>query len=378
MRKRFTYRVLIKIFASLAGLMILSFLMWFVKPKTNLEVLILNKTVPTQHRYNHNALHWVLNKEKYSKSDNKLYQLDEDYYGFFPIDPANKRFDFKSLRIDDIEAISDSSDMVYYADTYGVYYDDWFVEQIKIDPEQKVYGGLNHNDYLLLKEMKNKNKTIITEFVLFESPTSDLIRTKTEELFGLKWEGWIGRYFHDLSLGNMPNWIIRMYENQNNKQWQFENSGTVLLHKYGKVVVMEEETHLSYPIPQIITGDDTANKYSIPDTVDYSYWFDIVSNTSDNEIFSKFVMHTNAKGDSILQSNRLSASFPAILRQQGDYNFYYFAGDFADNKISTNLSYFKGIKYISPLFYSDRVADRRKFFWKFYYPLMKNILRETR
>ncbi|MFP3860807.1 MAG: hypothetical protein ACLFUW_08290, partial [Bacteroidales bacterium] len=346
------------------------------KPTTNLDIFILDKTVPTTERYNHKALHWVLNKEKYSKSDNKLYKLDEDYYGFFPIDSENKKFDFKSLRTEDIERIVDKYDMVYYADLYGVYYDDWFASQIKVNPEQKIYGGLNNTDYLLLKEMKENNKTIITEFVLFESPTSDLMRKKTEELFGLEWEGWIGRYFSDLSLPNIPEWIVKLYEQQRKQKWPFENSGIVLLHKYGEIVVLEQNTHLNKSMPITVTNSETAAQYEIPDTVEYPFWFDIVSNTADNEILSEFLISTNSTGDSILQAYRIPQSFPAVIRYQGDYNFYYFAGDFADNIVNTKLSYMKGTEYISPLFYSKEPGDRKKFFWTFYYPLMKNILRD--
>lgn len=376
MSKKLIYRILLSVFGGLSGIIILSFLLWVVKPKTNLDIYILDKTVPTTERYNHKAFHWVLNKEKYSKSGNKLYKLDEDYYGFFPTDAENKKFDLKSIRTEDIERVVDEYDMVYYADVYGVYYDDWFASQIKVNPEQKVYGGVNNTDYLLLKEMKENNKTIITEFALFESPTSDLMRSKTEELFGLKWEGWIGRYFKDLSPGNTPEWIIQLYEQHSNKKWSFNNSGIVLLHKFGEVVVLEEDTHLHTPIPMITTNSDAAVQYEIPDTVEFSYWFDMVSNTADNKILSEFVLNTNSAGDSILQDYRIPQSFPAVLRHQGEYNFYYFAGDFADNTVSTKLSYLKGTEYISPLFYSNEPDNRQKFFWKFYYPFMKNILRD--
>jgi hypothetical protein len=364
------------------GVVLISLTIWVVKPKKPMSVFILNKTVPTKQRYDHRAINWVLKHEKYSKSNGKLYSLEKDYFGFFPLDAEEKKFDFKSLALQDIEIVADTSDLVYYADTYGVYYSDWYANHIKVNPQEKVYGGLNNNDYLLLKKMKEANKNIITEFVLLDKPTSELVREKTEDLFGLRWEGWVGRYFHSLdntSKENVPAWIVDLYKEQNNGKWPYHNAGIVLVHKYGKVLVLENNNHISHQYPVIQTNKEYASKYNLPDTVNYSFWFDIVSSDKGtNDTLSLFKLKTTSLGDSLLNANRLNSEFPAVLVHNKDYRFYYFAGDFADSNIEPWSAYFAGIQHAPFLFSSKRKYDRRRFFWEYYNPLMKTILKNMR
>ena len=377
------YRLLIRIITiSLLVLLITliaSLGIWMVKPKKHLKAFILNKTVPTKQRYDHRAVSWVLQHEKYVKSNDVFYKPDRDYFGFYPVDAEEKKFNFKSLALQDIELVSDTADLVYYADTYGVYYSDWYASNMKIDPKQKVYGGMNQNDYLLLKRMKERNKSIITEFVMLGNPTSALVRTKTEDLFGLKWHGWVGKYFEnlDLTTGNrLPDWIVNLYKSQNEGKWPFKKSGVILIHQYGKVLVLEQDNHLVSGLPEVYTEKDKAQEYNLPQSIHYPYWFDIVSSKPLNDTLSHFKLHTTSKGDSLLRAHRLNNTFPAVIQHKGDYTFYYFAGDFADSDVKMWNSYFAGIQGIHSFILSKETANKRNFFWKFYNPLMKNILKE--
>src|SRR6056297_1372970 len=124
--KRGIMRTLLIILSALVLTITVSLLIWVVKPSRTLEIFILDKTVPTLDRREHKSLHWVLNHQKYVKNDQSLYRLKEDYYGFFPIDPQQQKFDFRSLSIRDVDDVSDSVDLAYYVDTYGVYYNDWY------------------------------------------------------------------------------------------------------------------------------------------------------------------------------------------------------------------------------------------------------------
>ena len=62
--------------------------------------------------------------------------------------------------------------LVYFADTYGVFFNDWYRGIIKARKSRKLYGGLNNNDFLLIKEMKDRNKLIIMEYNSFDYPTA--------------------------------------------------------------------------------------------------------------------------------------------------------------------------------------------------------------
>lgn len=378
MRNPFTRVVLIAV-ASVVLLVFVAFMIWLFKPAKRLEVFILDKTVPTKERREHKSLHWVLNHHKYVDTNHDLYNLKEDYYGFFPINPEKEQFDFRSLSIRDVDDISDSVDLAYYADTYGVYYNDWYTKEGPVvSGQQKVYGGLNHNDYLLLKALKEKGKTIVTEFVLLDKSASGLVRKKTENLLHLRWQGWIGRYFPSLDTGACPGWIIKLHRSQNKGRWPYTGPGIVLVHKYGKVMVLDTKKHLNSPLPMIITGSELGERSKLPGRIEYPNWFDIVQTDSTSRVMANFHLPTSARGDSLLESHRLSPEFPAIIHHEGDYKFYYFAGDFSQNPVSTTTSYFAGIKAIDFLFYNpNNNNSSARFFWQYYIPLVEGIMKET-
>ena len=343
-----------------------------------MEVYILNKTVPTMERNEHKSFHWILNHEKYVKGNNDLYNLNKDYYGFFPLNTKSQEFDFRSIRIHEIDNIAHDYDMLYYADTYGVYYNEWYMQGDEdVKHTQKVYGGLNQNDYLLLKRMKELNKLIITEFNLYDAPTNGLIREKVESLFGLQWTGWTGKYFSSLDTANgsrFPKWIVNLYMEQNNNQWPFKNAGIVLIHKFGTVSILEQGTHLTQEIPFIISKQETIDRFSVPEQVHYSQWFDISFSTDQNNILANFKFHVNEKGDSILRSYNLKPIFPAVIEHTGDYTFYYFGGDFADNRINSKTAFFEGYHNCVSMFNGSNYNSTQKFYWSYYVPMMTKIL----
>lgn len=367
---------------SIVGVLLLilaiSWIMWLAKSNKSMEVYILNKTVPTVERTEHKAFHWILNHNKFVKSNGDLYNLNKDYYGFFPLNTKSQEFDFKSIRIHEIEDIVYEYDMLYYADTYGVYYNEWYKQgDSNVKHTQKVYGGLNQNDYLLLKRMKELNKLIITEFNLYDAPTNGLIREKVESLFGLQWSGWTGKYFSSLDTANasrFPKWIVNLYKEQNNNQWPFKNAGIVLIHKFGTVSVLEQGTHLTQEVPFIISKQETMDRFHVPEQVHYSQWFDITFSTERNNVLANFKFHVNEKGDSILRAYNLKPIFPAVIEHTGDYRFYYFGGDFAESNINSKTAFFEGYHNLVSILNGSNYNSNKKFYWSYYVPMMTKIL----
>jgi len=357
-----------------------SWLFWFFKAEKTIDVYILDKTVPSLERTEHKSFNWILNHNKYLKSTGDFYDINTDYYGFFPLNTKSQEFDFRSVRIHEIEDVANDYDMLYYADTYGVYYNEWYKQgSSEVKHTQKVYGGLNQNDYLLLKEMKNQKKLIITEFNLYNAPTNGLIREKVESLFNIKWTGWTGKYFSSLdttSGDGFPKWIANLYKEQNDNQWNFKNAGIVLIHKFGTVAILELETHLIDEIPIIIAKQDAVDRFDIPEQIYYSQWFDITNSNEQNDILANFKINVNTQGDSILRSYNLKPVFPAVIEHTGDYNFYYFGGDFAESDLSSGTAYFEGFHNIASLVKRDNYDNTSKFFWKFYVPMMTTILED--
>jgi hypothetical protein len=357
-----------------------SWLMWFLKDEKALNVYILDKTVPTFERTEHKSFNWILNHNRFTKPNGDLYDINNDYYGFFPLNSKTQEFDFKSIRIHEIEDVANSIDMLYYTDTYGVYYNEWYKKGTKdVKHTQKVYGGLNQNDYLLLKEMKERNKLIITEFNLYNAPTNGLIREKVENLFGLKWSGWTGKYFSNLdttSSKKFPRWIVNLYMEQNNNHWPFKNAGIVLIHKFGTIAVLEQETHLSEGIPFIIAKQTAQERFGVPEIVHYPQWFDVTFAENPNDVIANFKIHVNSSGDSILRHYNLKPIFPAVIEQRNDYQFYYFGGDFAENDINSKTAFFEGYHNLISVLSAENYKNTSKFYWKFYEPMMTTILND--
>jgi hypothetical protein len=312
------------------------------------------------------------------KPDGDLYDVDKDYYGFFPLNGKSQEFDFRSVRIHEIEKISNTYDMLYYADTYGVYYNEWYKKgNADVKHTQKVYGGLNQNDYLLLKEMKEQGKLIITEFNLYNAPTNGLIREKVENMFGLNWSGWTGKYFSSLdtaNANNFPKWIVNLYQEQNNNQWPYKNAGIVMVHKFGTIMILEQGTHLNKEIPFILAKQEAIERFGVPEMVHYPQWFDITFSGDKNNVLANFKIHVNASGDSLLRHYNLKPVFPAVIEHKNDYNFYYFGGDFAENTINSNTAYFEGYHNLVSLFNGSNYEKSNKFYWQFYLPMTTTIL----
>ena len=371
--------VIIVIFSVLILSLFTSWFIWYIKPYKSLKVYILDKTVPTTDRQEHKSFNWILNRDKYVRKDGNLYNVNDDYFGFFPKSNTNPEFDFKSIRIHEIEDYAINYDMCYYTDTYGVYYNEWY-RQNSFEEQHisnKVYGGLNQNDYLFLKEMKNHNKLIITEFNFYNAPTNSLVREKLEDLFGLKWSGWTGKHFASLDTvadKSFPKWIVRLYKEQNKDQWPFKNGGIVLIHKFGTIAILENNNHLTYEWPVIQSNSETVEKFGVKESIEYLNWFDITFTTDTNNILANFTFNVTEKGDSLLQSYNLQSVFPAVIEHTDDYLFYYFAGDFADNPVKLNSSYFTGYKEIASVLSGVQKNNPREFYWNYYYPLMSKIL----
>jgi len=359
-------------------------LAWYFTPKTKLVVAIIDKTVLDQDKQEHISLTWVLNNNRFTKTSTEHYHNGSDYYGFFPLE--NEKFRLKGLErfsSDQIKQLSTDADVVYFTDTYGIYKKEWYSQKQGTERSGLLYGGLSTQDVELLQDMKAKHKLIITEFNTIGSPTNADNRNKFENLFAMHWTGWSARYFYSLDSTidkELPRWLINDYKRDHGHQWPFHKSGVAFVSNDDRVVVLENGTHLTDPVPHIITAGYGQKKLSLPARMKYPFWFDVISpDLSVNHALSRFDISVNANGAAELKKYNIPATFPAIIMHNDkDYRFYYFSGDFCDNPVGITSSYFKGVTFFKWLLYNtDDPAERKSFFWNFYRPMMTNILEEN-
>lgn len=347
-------------------------------------VAIVDKTVLTTEGQEHVSLNWILLQEKYAKANNNLYDRSQDYFGFFP--GVNKNFELKGLERfspQQIEQLSDDADVAYVTDAYGIYKNEWYEKGDEKERSGIVYGGMSDQDIEFLEGMKKKHKLVLSEFNCLGSPTPTFIRLKFQELFGVSWTGWIGRYFDSFDTTvntELPKWLVRNFKKQHKGAWPFRKSGIAFVHSDDRVVILEKGIELVDEFPAIISNQEGQEDYHLPKKLNYTFWFDIVE--SDQNILhtiADFNINVTEQGMNILKKNRLPNSFPAIsLHNNDDYQFYYFSADFSDNPIELETAYMKFVPYLRKFLYNKRdPMDRKAFFWEIYQPLVTTILNKN-
>jgi hypothetical protein len=370
-----TLLIVVIILAVILALPVINLIRWSFQSKKPLDIIIVDKTVPTLEREHHKPFTWILTNQRFVKKENSAsYSYTKDYFGFFPQRPLReKKWDRNDYRLADVISLANKNDAIYFTDTYGVFFNDWFRGINKSRKSRKIYGGLNNTDFLLLKEMKDRNKLIIMEYNSFDYPTAEFESFRTQEKLGITFTGWTGKYFSslDTTLKDFPIWMTAMYRKEYKKPWTFTKAGIVIL-KEKDILVLEEGIHLKNSLPHIITGDNFAKKYGVISSVAFDQWFDIID-PQQNSVISKFKLETTSVGDTLLSNNGLSNEFPAVVQDPVAQRTYYFSGDFATYDVPFWTARFKGVDKLKAIFYSDKSDDTRRFFWLYYKPLINGI-----
>lgn len=350
---------------------------WFFKEKKPMNIVILDKTVHSLDRDNHRSLTWVLANSRFVKKDNnRKYLLRKDYYGFFPIKPLrSKQFRRNDFRLAELIDLAENNDMLYYADTYGVFFNDWYQGINRSRRSRKLYGGLNNNDYLLLAEMKKREKLVILEYNTFGYPTDPYERYRVEEQFGIQSTGWTGEYYASLDSINVPSWLVALYTKKNRERWDFKNPGIVLLKGENDIIVLEEGKHLTNAMPFVITPDEIATDFRLAPKVAYKGPFDVVDEM-DNRVISNFTLSTTPEGMDILDKHFLTNTFPAVISGMDNANYIYMCGDFATGKINPVTACFGSLNILTKFLYNEDENDPNRFFWLYYKPLLSGILND--
>jgi len=370
--------IVLIILALIIALPLINLIRWTFQEKRPMDIAIVDKTVPNLERLKHKSLVWILNNERFVKSEKKRsYSFRKDYYGFSPTRPLKERGSITNeYRLSDLIDLPEKVDALYITDTYGVFFNDWWAGINQSRRSRKLYGGLNNTDYLFVNEMKNRDKLVILENNTLDFPTTSFESYRTQEKLGIKYSGWSGRYFQKLDTlsKNFPIWMTAMYRKQYNEPWTFKKAGIVFLTEK-QIIVLEEGTHLKNPIPRILTNETNCSRFGVAPSVAYANCFEVIDPLQNN-VISSFSIETTDAGDALLQNFMLSNSFPAVTEDPVSQRTYYFAGDFATNKVRFCTSRLKGFHKLKEILYSDKTDDTRRFFWLYYKPLVNTIFTE--
>ncbi|HSP22287.1 MAG TPA: hypothetical protein VLQ20_08155 [Planococcus sp. (in: firmicutes)] len=331
------------------------FVIWQLGETKEEKIVILDKTVPTEDKREHRALSWVLKHLKYTS-----FKGEDDYFGFFPENEEK----VKSLPTD-----LKGTDIIYLADTYGVYDDD----------EKLIYGGLAMDEWAgIKKQVLDEPTTLVMEFNTFASPTKNDVKEDVASFLHLQTSGWTGRAFMDLDRENeeLTESLIQLYE-ANGETWAFQGKGFVLVNEEkGKVLVLSEENgDLNNPEMLLEFTERGAALTGLKKSTAYTYWFDITIPEEKNDILANYRWDLSASGKEMLAAESVPLSFPAVLaRTVESSNLVYFAGDFADTAKVSSVYRYTGFAKMRAWLTPSALYPEEAFFWKTYVPLLKNIL----
>ncbi|GAE31833.1 hypothetical protein [Halalkalibacter hemicellulosilyticus] len=268
---------------SVAVIFLIPFVLWHFEESDDLNIAIIDKTVPDESYREHHGLTWLLNHWRVTE---ERLSYSEDYQGFLP-NEKEESYDIQPLLTD-----YDGIDLIYLADTYGVYEEDlpWVnVDEREGSRSNLIYGGLEveewYNIYTRLTD--GTRSTLVAEFNTFASPTNTEVRSSVSNFLEIEWSGWVGRYFDELDPDlneEIPQWILDEYPN-----WDYEGAGFVLVNDFNyDLVVLLEEEHVEQGGIRLQYTERGQAFFDLEESPEYAYWFDIIEARDEDHVLATY------------------------------------------------------------------------------------------
>lgn len=350
---------------------------WWWKSSPDARVQVVDKTVPHPDYREHAALYWVLRHEKLRAADGSTdWPLSQDYLGFHPDgdeEPPHGRGD----RLEPVHL--EGVDLLYLADSYGVYEGDFAHDQrTALDYSRIVYGGLDRGEMDAVAAFADAGGDLVAEFNTLASPTPPGVRRRLEALLGVRWSGWSGRRFPNLADENeVPAWAPRFWREQRGTEWNFEGAGFVLVHEDTRLVVLREPLDVTAPGLTLRLAPDDALVADALEGLSFTYWFDIVSPAPTARVAATFGFEPTESGRAIFEEAGLPTTFPAVVVANEQPLRVYFAGDFADSGSGLGPWWVEGFPRFNRTLlgmWFPRGREQEPFYWGFYIPVLQTIL----
>lgn len=357
-------------------LLILSpWLVWLAQPELPVHLLVYDKTVFELPPSQHTALGWILRHFKVLDRGGELHSATTTYRGYHPGESEQNR-------IVPLAPIPDETDIVYIADTYGVYRNNNEIATvIEEGVRNLIYGGMDQSDVDALREFINRDEanTVIAEYNTFATPTPDYIQTQLYEMLRVRWTGWTGVYVSNLSRGgDAPPWVYGMYERQSGTPWEYSGSGIVLYHTSEQIVVLTEEGDLGPSSMRFLYTEEGERALHLEGDAVYRGMFDVVQPLAEGEVLASYSIDVTEAGKDALEAQGIPTDFPAIVRGRvAAHSTYYLAGNWAYSRTPMKFSFLYGVPWLMQRSVAENTRNEHYFHWQVYVPLMRSILDES-
>ncbi|QKS73360.1 hypothetical protein FLK61_41040 [Paenalkalicoccus suaedae] len=344
---------------------------WFIEEEKTLDVAIIDKTVSDETYREHLGLTWVLNHYRYVQSDGEQYDASSDYYGFVVDEEA------ETHEVRPLPESYDGVELIYIADTYGVYEED--LPWINADAEregsrsEQLYGGMEESEWSAIVDRLNQSEpsTLIVEFNSFASPTQQNVQDSMTQYLGVDWSGWVGRYFNELDYeinNEIPQWVVE----EHGADWNYEGPGFLLVNDVTSDFVVLTRDHVTSDGIEVALTE--LGEEVLPDTRSstYEYWFDIVVPEGNAQALATYSWELTEAGESLLEEQGIPTEFASIVQNtHGNSGSYYFAGDFND---VANVPSFERVRGLPTMYRLGSAFSDNAFYWNVYVPTMRSIL----
>ncbi len=340
----------------------------------DLKVTVVDYTTPFATYKEHQGIIWMLNHlQVRAPGGYRAWRVGNDYIGYYP------HLRNSPVRLADHNI--GQSDVLYLADTYGVYRDDLEgIEEKKahMDYSPLVFGGLSLADAQQVSRFVNRGRgTLIVEFNSICDPTEGPAREIIEELTELEWSGWVGRTFVSLYDPNdVPAWLPREFARQYPGVELPKTPSLVLVDRSGHLKVFSARAVLSIAPRIELTPAGVIDLAVMSAPVPYFYWFPLMRSTSKNvRVYARWRFPDREDINTFLRTERLDEAPPVITRtMRGDSRIYHFGGDFADIDFDPGdpkKGTFEQRRDDTPL---EEGVSSAPVFWHIYAPIMTRIL----
>ncbi len=360
-------------------------LIWFVTPLKSVSIHVHDKTVTEPVNYReHRELYHILKSLRYAKPDDTFYSYEDDYSGYHPLDDERKEKLTNEL--------IGEADILYLADTYGIYdYREGLVEYETRLPFELIdidllFGGFDQNETDVIANFAAKeNNLLIGEHNTFGYPTYiyEGSSKRLQEIFGVSYEGWLVRYYEDLT--EVAYWVKLLYTRINGKEFDLVGPALVVVREdsnragwYGDLLIFQEDD-FTQQYPMIVKAqEDNELLEDASRRVPYLYWVEVLSIENNSaQVIANYEFPLKEEALEKLEKRGIAPLIPAFVsfKEEGQAQRFYFAGDFIDQTPALLPSWLTGNLAIQKFFsYLPGIPPQYSFYFRWYAPVMEEIL----
>ncbi len=331
------------------------FIVWNRMNMKPLRVTVYDKTITGGSTAHHETLAWYLRQYKYPDRYGNLFDTKNSYLGYHP--EADNPFI-------DLTDIDERTDVLYVADTYGVFKDPADVAE---GESALLWGGSTLSDAAHLRSFLNREKssTLIAESNTMADSTPYYVQAEMYQILGTRWTGWDGLYIYDL--GNIDE-IPSRYLDNHEGPWNYDGNGIILTNLVNEVVVLEG-ADISFSFTE-----EGKERLDLSGTLPYLLTFDITESKASTSTLAEFTINAGDEELQLLEHYGIPSVFPAVqMKETANNRAYYFSGNWAYNARRLNFS---RASFLVPLL-EHFAPKEEKFLWQVYMPLLHSIFSEA-